>query len=69
MLKINNEWRKKMQLKVDYNNMMADFIGAEQGFTDKDFSKNKALIANAYKEVCKKIWRTEQKALPTQTAL
>ncbi|MBE5737897.1 MAG: glucose-6-phosphate isomerase [Clostridiales bacterium] len=52
MLKINNEWRKKMQLKVDYNNMMADFVGIEQGFTDKDFSKNKTLIANAYKEVC-----------------
>ena len=52
MLKINNEWRKSMQLKVDYNNMMADFVGTEQGFTDKDFSKNKTLITNAYKEVC-----------------
>ena len=47
----NAEWRKNMQLKIDYNNMMADFIGSEQGFTDKDFSDNKKIIADAYKTV------------------
>ena len=47
----NAEWRKNMQLKIDYNNMMADFIGSEQGFTDKDFLDNKKLIADAYKTV------------------
>ncbi len=52
MSKMNAEWRKNMQLKIDYNNMMADFIGAEQGFTDKDFADNKKVIAKAYNEVC-----------------
>ena len=38
-MKIKNaEWRKQMQIKIDYNNMMADYIGEEQGFTTKDFS-------------------------------
>ena len=45
------EWRKSMELKIDYNNMMADFIGEEQGFTDKDFIQNKKLILDAYKTV------------------
>ena len=46
-----NEWRKSMQLKVDYNNMMAEFIGQEQGFTVKDFTDNKKLIASAFNAV------------------
>ena len=32
-----------MQIKVDYNNMMADFIGKEQGFTDKELSEGKKI--------------------------
>ena len=47
----NAEWRKSMELKVDYNNMMADFVGEEHGFTEKDFSDNKKLISNAYNTV------------------
>ena len=47
----NAEWRKSMQLKIDYNNMMADFIGSEHGFTAKDFTNNKKLISDAYKTV------------------
>ena len=47
----NAKWRNEMNLVVDYNNMMADYIGAEQGFTAKDFSDNKTLINNAYKTV------------------
>ncbi len=46
--KINAEWRKKMTIKLDYNNMMADFVGEEQGFTEKDFINNKNLVKNAY---------------------
>lgn len=48
---MKNEYAKSMQLKVDYNNMMADYIGNEQGFTDLDFSSNKKLIDGAYKTV------------------
>lgn len=46
-------WRKSMQVKVDYNNMMADFVGTEHGFKDKDFSLNKSLINKAYECVLK----------------
>ena len=48
---MNKDWAKSMQLKVDYNNMMVDYIGADHGFTVKDFSNNKKLIDNAYKTV------------------
>lgn len=47
----NSQWRKDMNLVVDYNNMMADYIGSEQGFTEKDFSDNKNLINSAFKNV------------------
>ena len=45
------DWRKSMELKVDYNNMMADYIGADQGFTLDDFSANKKVVNDAYKTV------------------
>ncbi|MDY6367347.1 MAG: glucose-6-phosphate isomerase, partial [Clostridia bacterium] len=47
----NAEWKKSMALKLDYNNMMADYVGAEQGFTDKDFENGKKVCASAYKTV------------------
>ena len=36
MARYNQKMRKQMELKLDYNNMMADFIGEEQGFTNLD---------------------------------
>ncbi len=36
MARTTAQWRKSMQLKLDYNNMMADYIGEKEGFTDKD---------------------------------
>ena len=44
-------WRKSMTLRLDYNNMMADYIGEEQGYTAKDFADNKKAVADAYKMV------------------
>ncbi len=44
-------WRKEMAIKLDYNNMMAEYIGEQEGFTVKDFADNKALISKAYKAV------------------
>ncbi len=51
MSKKNAQWRKNMELKIDYNNMMADYVGAEQGLTVKDFNDNKKLVSNAFKTV------------------
>lgn len=42
------KWRKDMQIKLDYNNMMADFIGEEQGFTKKELLANKAIAEKAF---------------------
>ncbi len=44
----NKIWRKSMELTLDYNNMMADYIGAEQGLTDKDLSLNKKIVDKAF---------------------
>ncbi|MBR2498208.1 MAG: glucose-6-phosphate isomerase [Clostridia bacterium] len=53
-MKIKNaEWRKSMQIKVDYNNMMADYIGKEQGFTAKNLADNKKLAIQAFETVNK----------------
>ena len=51
MKNFNSQWQKTMQIKVDYNNMMADFIGNEQGFTDKELSSNKSLAESAFNTV------------------
>ena len=48
---MNREWAKSMQLKIDYNNMMDEFIGKEQGFNVKDFSDNKKMINDAFNSV------------------
>lgn len=45
------QWRKSMELKLDYNNMMADFIGEKEGFSADVFVKNKKIIADAFKTV------------------
>ncbi len=46
-----NGWKKEMQIKIDYNNMMADFIGNEQGITDKDIVSGKKVILDAFNKV------------------
>lgn len=51
MKNLNSQWQKTMQIKVDYNNMMADFIGTEQGFTDKQLSAHKSVSEAAYSTV------------------
>lgn len=48
-----SEWRKSMQLKIDYNNMMAEFVGKKEGFVVKDFTNNKKIINEAFKTVSK----------------
>ena len=45
------DWRKSMELKLDYNNMMADYIGEKEGFSADVFNKNKKVISDAFKTV------------------
>ncbi|MDY6024423.1 MAG: glucose-6-phosphate isomerase [Candidatus Borkfalkiaceae bacterium] len=51
MAKNNAQWRKDMELKLDYNNMMREFVGVDQGFSEEDFKDNRQLVLNAYKTV------------------
>ncbi len=43
----NTTWQKNMQLKLDYNNMMADFIGEKEGFSAKELAGAKKVAQNA----------------------
>ncbi len=47
MAKMNAQLQKEMQIKLDYNNVMAEFVGEKEGFTSADFSKCKQLAASA----------------------
>ena len=51
MSRINENWRKSMSLRIDYNNMMSKFVGNEQGFDDNIFVNNKNNIESAYSQV------------------
>ena len=51
MAKFNSQWKKSMQLKLDYNNMMADFIGDKEGFTTELLAKNAKLAKSAHNYV------------------
>ena len=44
-------WRKNMTLKLDYNNMMADYIGEKEGYTTTDIANSKKIVSEAYKTV------------------
>ena len=49
----NLSWRKSMELKLDFNNMMKEYVGEEQGFSLKDFQDKKKTVALAYETVTK----------------
>ncbi len=51
MSRRNENWRKSMSLRIDYNNMMSKFVGNEQGFDDNIFVNNKNNIESAYSQV------------------
>ncbi len=54
MARLNLQQKKDLRLKLDYNNMMADFVGKTEGFTDNDLKDNAHLIADAFKKVQQK---------------
>ena len=51
MAKLNAQRRQELKIRFDYNNMMSDFIGGEQGFSSKDLADNKKIAEAAHKRV------------------
>ena len=51
MTKLSTERKKSLRIRIDYNNMMSEFIGEEQGFTDKELSAAKSVAESAFKSV------------------
>lgn len=51
MAKISKARKEQLRIRFDYNNMMSDFIGEEQGFTQRDIAANKKLVNKAFKTV------------------
>ena len=51
MAKLNAQRRQELKIRFDYNNMMSDFIGEEQGFSSKDLADNKKIAEAAHKRV------------------
>lgn len=47
----NGEWKKSMSLRLDYNNMMAEFVGEKEGFTEKDIASMSGEAKRAHKNV------------------
>lgn len=48
MTKMDAERKKELTIKFDYNNMMADFIGSEQGISADEIKKSKQLTEKAF---------------------
>ena len=47
-MRFSKEWRESMALKLDYNNMMAEFVGEKEGFSEATLSANKKLAEDAF---------------------
>ncbi len=51
MARINSNYREQMRLTFDFNNMMADYVGKAEGFTDTEIKNSKDIYLNAHKYV------------------
>lgn len=51
MAKFNSQRKEELKIKFDYNNMMADFIGEEHGFTVNGINAHKLLAESAFDTV------------------
>lgn len=51
MARISLKRREELKIKFDYNNMMTDFIGEEQGISPRELSSNKKIAEAAYENV------------------
>lgn len=54
MARLTLTQKKNLRLKLDYNNMMAEFVGKKEGFTDKDLRENTAFALAAFDRAEKK---------------
>jgi len=50
-IKKDENWKKKMEIKLDFKNVMEDSIGSEHGVSNSDIDKIREKIANAHKRV------------------
>lgn len=50
-IKKDKNWKKKMEIKLDFKNVMEDSIGSEHGVSNSDIDKIREKIANAHKRV------------------
>ena len=51
MAKMTAKMRDDLRLKFDFNNMMAEYVGEKEGFTDADIIQNKNVYESAFKFV------------------
>ncbi len=48
---LHAKWQKAMRLRLDYNNMMTEFVGEEQGISQGDLRAKKDVITAAFEAV------------------
>ena len=47
----NREWKKSMTLRLDYNNMMSEFVGEKEGFSIKTLNASRSQALKAFERV------------------
>lgn len=47
----NAKWKESMKLKLDYNNMMAEYVGEKEGITEEELSGHVPVMKQAYQRV------------------
>ena len=48
---LNSKWQKSMALRFDYNNMLDEYVGGNQGITVKQITANSSLCKLAFDRV------------------
>ena len=46
----NAEWQKSMKIRLDYNNMMSEFVGEKEGISEKTLLENAQFASKAYND-------------------
>ncbi|MBQ7373347.1 MAG: glucose-6-phosphate isomerase, partial [Clostridia bacterium] len=47
----NREWRNSMRIRLDYNNMMSEFVGEKEGFTLKMINSERSNALRALERI------------------
>ena len=48
---LNREWRNSMRIRLDYNNMMSEFVGEKEGFTLKMINSERSNALRALERI------------------